>query len=211
MEAAGRDLISVCLGLPDRSAASGTDLVQCQTISSSSQEDRELFLTLQLNPQMYMLMRYNGVHILARKKIGNALVTAMIGEYMKATTTTSSQRLAAFIGLAPSIAMKIESSAKEENLDQEFQRRSKEVFTEIFPEHELCVDSCCGHQLPEMPAKFLKELGWPEDISALARSARKWFNRIDTDGFFILLLMFLFYSKFTARLIHLTNYRFWRP
>lgn len=34
---------------------------------------------------------------------------------------------------------------------------------------------------PEMLLKFLKELGFPEDTTALALSARKWFSRIDLD------------------------------
>ena len=99
---------------------------------------------------MLMLMRYNGVHRLARQKIAGELVTSLIGEYMKAKVTTSTQKVSFFIGLLPSMELHAGSdeSAVELILDPEFERRTKEVFLEMIPEHRHCVDSCCGHQLP---------------------------------------------------------------
>ena len=132
---------------------------------------------------MYMLMRYNGVPRLARKKIGDALVTTMIGKYLKATTTASSMRMAAFIGVVPAMDVKKVVSSTDE--DDEFNRRSKEVFLEIFPDHEHCADdakACVGHELPSMPLHFLKELGYPSDMTSLALAARQWFHRADLDG-----------------------------
>ena len=41
---------------------------------------------------MYMLMRYNKVPELARRKIGNSLVTSMISGYMKKMASSSSHR-----------------------------------------------------------------------------------------------------------------------
>ena len=133
---------------------------------------------------MLLLMRYNGVPKLARQKIGDALVSTMIVEHMKSTTTASSQRLAAFIGVAPAMNMKTTHKENtEESVHEEFDRRTRVVFVEIFPDHEHCTsDSCAGHQLPDMPLTFLKELGHPEDMTALTLAARKWFDRADADG-----------------------------
>ena len=44
------------------------------------------------------------------------------------------------------------------------------------------VDSYLVPYVPEMPSKFLKEMGYPEDTSAFAYAARQWFSRIDLDG-----------------------------
>ena len=57
---------------------------------------------------MLLLMRYNGVPKLAREKIASSLVTSMIGEYLKATTTASSLKLASFIGFPPSMEKEVE-------------------------------------------------------------------------------------------------------
>ena len=130
---------------------------------------------------MLVLMRYNGVPRLARKKIASSLVTSMIGEYLKATTTSSSLKLASFIGFPPSIEKEVYSNSKNEAADAEFDRRTEEVFLEIFPDHEHCGDTCCGHQLPEFPMKILEELKYPTDIAALAFVVRNWFARIDLD------------------------------
>ena len=117
---------------------------------------------------MLLLMRYNGVPKLAREKIASSLVTSMIGEYLKATTTASSLKLASFIGFPPSMEKEVDSNSKNEAADAEFDRRTEEVFLEIFPDHEHCGDTCCGHQLPEMPMKILNELKYPSDVAALA-------------------------------------------
>ena len=131
---------------------------------------------------MLLLMRYNGVPRLAQEKIANSLVTSMIGEYLKTTTTSSSLKLASFIGFPPSMEKKVESNSKDEAADAEFDRRTEEVFVEIFPDHEHCSDACCGHQLPEMSMKILNELKYPGDVAALAFEVRNWFARIDLDG-----------------------------
>ena len=102
---------------------------------------------------MYFLMQYHEVPRLARKKVGNSLVTLMIGEYIRTTTTTSSQRLASFIGRR--------MHRTDDKVDQAFERRTQEIYAEIFPDHHRCDKSCCGHRLPEMPFKFLKELNLP--------------------------------------------------
>ena len=51
-------------------------------------------------------IRYHNVHIMVRQKIGSAVLTAMISEYMKATTETSSSRLATTLGLPPAFCTK---------------------------------------------------------------------------------------------------------
>ena len=131
---------------------------------------------------MLLLMRYNGVPKLAREKIASSLVTSMIGEYLRATTTASSLKLASFIGFPPSMERGVDSNSKNEAADAEFDHRTEEVFLEIFPDHEHCGDTCCGHQLPEMPMKILNELRFPSDVTALALAVRNWFARIDLDG-----------------------------
>ena len=131
---------------------------------------------------MLLLMRYNGVPRLAREKIAGSLVTSMIGDYLKVTTTSSSLKLASFIGFPPSMEKEVDSNSKNEAADAEFDRRTEEVFLEIFPDHEHCDDACCGHQLPEMPMKIMQVLNFPLDIAALALETRKWFTRIDFDG-----------------------------
>jgi hypothetical protein len=125
---------------------------------------------------MLLLMRYNGVPRLAREKLANSLVTSMIGDYLKVTTTSSSLKLASFVGLPPSMENKVDST------DAEFERRTEEVFLEIFPDHDHCGDVCCGHQLPDMPMKILQELNSPIDVAALTFEVRNWFSRIDLDG-----------------------------
>ena len=131
---------------------------------------------------MLLLMRYNGVPRLAREKIAGSLVTSMIGDYLKVTTTSSSLKLASFIGFPPSMEKEVETNSNNEAADAEFDHRTEEVFLEIFPDHEHCGDTCCGHQLPEMPMKILNELKFPSDVTALALAVRNWFARIDLDG-----------------------------
>ena len=131
---------------------------------------------------MLLLMRYNGVPRLAREKIAGSLVTSMIGDYLKVTTTSSSLKLASFIGFPPSMEKEVDSNSKNEAADAEFDHRTEEVFLEIFPDHEHCGDTCCGHQLPELPMKILNELKFPSDVTALALAVRNWFARIDLDG-----------------------------
>ena len=131
---------------------------------------------------MLLLMRYNGVPRLAREKITGSLVTSMIGDYLKVTTTSSSLKLASFIGFPPSMEKEVDSNSKNEAADAEFDRRTEEVFLEIFPDHEHCGDTCCGHQLPELPMKILNELKYPSDVAALTFAVRNWFARIDLDG-----------------------------
>ena len=120
---------------------------------------------------MYLLMRYNGVPRLARQKIGESLVSSMIAEYSRATSAASSHRLASFVGIPPG-----------EVLDHEFERRVRQVYGEIFPDHQQCGTKCSGHQLPLMPMLFLKELGLPDEISLLPVRAKMWFYRMDVDG-----------------------------
>ena len=131
---------------------------------------------------MLLLMRHNGVPRLAQEKLAGSLVTSMIGDYLKATTTSSSLKLASFVGLPPSMEKRVDSNSKDEAADAEFERRTEEVFLEIFPDHEHCGDECCGHQLPDMPMKIMQELNYPIDVAALVFEARKWFFRIDLDG-----------------------------
>ena len=45
--------------------------------------------------------RYHQVHDLVRQKIGSALLTAMVAEYMQSTTDSASSRLATTLGLPP--------------------------------------------------------------------------------------------------------------
>ena len=131
---------------------------------------------------MLLLMRLNGVPRLAREKLAGSLVTSMIGNYLQATTTSSSLKLASFVGLPPSMQNKVDSISTDKDADAEFERRTEEVFVEIFPDHEHCSDACCGHQLPEMPMKILEELNYPSDVATLTFEVRNWFSRIDLDG-----------------------------
>jgi len=48
---------------------------------------------------MYLVMRAHQIPEIKKKKVGNSLVASMITEYMAATTTASSQRLASFLGM----------------------------------------------------------------------------------------------------------------
>ena len=136
---------------------------------------------------MWLVLKYQRVPVLAKEKIGAALINSMITDFMQMTSDASSRRLATLIGHPPGLVMgksQDPSSAgtSEENEHQEFDRRAEEVFREIFPEHARCrKGSCCGHSLPGMPLKFLRELHHPVDISALALEAKCWFARID-DG-----------------------------
>ena len=66
-------------------------------------------------------------------------------------------------------------------LDEEFERRSREVYLEVFPVHAHCDETCTGHMLPEMSMKFLDVLNNPEDLGSLTRELRAWYSRIDTD------------------------------
>ena len=66
--------------------------------------------------------------------------------------------------------------------DEEFARRTGEVYLEIFPVHAVCSESCSGHKLPQLAMKILKELGHPDDVTVLARRARDWFYRVDANG-----------------------------
>ena len=48
---------------------------------------------------MFLLMRAHNIPGMKRKKMGNGLVSTMIHDYMSATTSASSQRLASYLGM----------------------------------------------------------------------------------------------------------------
>jgi len=128
---------------------------------------------------LYIMLR-NKVPALSGQRISRSLMSAMIAEYMKATSTASSQRFASFLGMPLSLASSVQSDDTG-SCDEEFIRRSEAMYLEIFPDHSECGASCRGHTFPQTPLKFLKELKYPENISALGIEARKWFSRIDMD------------------------------
>ena len=132
---------------------------------------------------MYGIMRFQDVPKLVRKKIGNGLVTSMISDYVKATTTPSSIRLASFLGMPP--GMKMSGTGREKQHADgdltEFERRQADLFSEIFPQHEKCGESCAGHRLPEISRKLLGALAYPTDLADLIEKTRVWFERIDAD------------------------------
>jgi Ca2+-binding EF-hand superfamily protein len=194
---------------------------------------------------MYLLMRYNGVPEMAKKKIGNSLVTSMISSVMKKMSSASSHRLASFIGVPPSMERLIESAQKSPGLkwkevrtieptsreitsdrlvailrqktelsqedlnglniaglsflvyvkvddkyftpdetvalDAEFERRSREVYYEIFPDALHSEQESTGCKLPNMAMMLLGKLKYPVDLSAAALQAKKWFACIDVD------------------------------
>jgi hypothetical protein len=152
---------------------------------------------------MWLVMRYHNIHVLAKEKIGAALLTSMIAEYQRATTNSSSSRLATTLGLPPGFGSKvmpvkskdevelslvgqvdgIEAAGETKGDDTgEFQRRAEAVYLKV-PEHSQCASPYCkGHRLPEMSSKILKKLNYPIDASALALEVQKWFAAIDEDG-----------------------------
>ena len=130
---------------------------------------------------MYFLMYANGVPHLARKKISSALVRSMMKRFSEDTSSSSSQRLGSFIGLPPCMEKVITSKEEDAHLGQEFERRTAELYSEIFPAHQRCGDLCLGHQLPNMPLKFLQALGYPVDMTALEFATKHWFSRVDSD------------------------------
>ena len=67
-----------------------------------------------------------------------------------------------------------EDSDDDDEVHEEFHRRVKTLYLEIFPQHEACDETCEGHSLPDMPLKFLTEMAYPVDMSALTLEARKW-------------------------------------
>jgi len=153
---------------------------------------------------MWLVMQYHNIHGLAKEKIGAALLTSMIAEYQRATTNSSSSRLATTLGLPPGFRSKvmpvksngevessllgqvdsIEAAAETDGDDSgEFQRRAEAVYLKVFPEHSQCASCYCeGHRLPDMSSKILKKLNYPIDASALALEDKKWFAAIDEDG-----------------------------
>jgi Ca2+-binding EF-hand superfamily protein len=194
---------------------------------------------------MYLFMRYNGVPEMAKKKIGNSLVTSMISIFMKKMSSASSHRLASFIGVPPSMERLIESAQQSPGLkwkevrskeptgreikcdrlvailrqktelsqeeldglkiaglsflvyvkvddkyftpdetlvlDAEFERRSREVYYEIFPDALNSEEESTGCKLPNMAMMLLGRLKYPVDLSAAALQAKKWFSCIDVD------------------------------
>ena len=50
---------------------------------------------------MFLVMRYHRIPEMVKKKIGDALVTSMIADYMQTKTNAPSTRLAATLGLPP--------------------------------------------------------------------------------------------------------------
>ena len=125
---------------------------------------------------MYLVMRIHQIPEIKKKKVGNSLVTSMIAEYMAATTTASSQRLASFLGMKRDVNLISRGTQA-----AEFDRRTETLYLEIFPEHHACEDGCAGHELPDLPSRFLKEMNYPSDLKALVVAARAWFERIDVD------------------------------
>ena len=108
---------------------------------------------------------YQNVPGLARKKIGSGLITAMIIDYLKGTTTPSSLKISSFLGMPPGLETS-ESDSADIDVQTEFERRGGYLFTEIFPDHEQCADGCCvGHKLPELSRKFLAKLKYPKDLA----------------------------------------------
>ena len=132
----------------------------------------------------YVLMRVNGVPRMARQKIGASLVHSMIGEYVSQTTTSSSVRLATFIGLPPGMEFKGEEVEDDPEKMKAFDARAEDLYLEIFPEHAACEGShaCNGHNLPSYILKILGALQYPEDLTILSLRAKNWFAVIDTDG-----------------------------
>ena len=156
---------------------------------------------------MYLVMRFHQIPEIKKKKVGNSLVTSMITEYVAATTTASSQRLASFLGMKRDANL-----VSRERQAAEFDRRTEvcggtlkkfvamttsnfshlhlfapgicaqELYLEIFPEHQACGDGCNGHNLPDLPARILKEMDYPPDLKALVVAARAWFERVDVDA-----------------------------
>ena len=123
---------------------------------------------------MILVMRAHRIPELKRKKVGSSLISSMIAEYMSATSTASSQRLASFLG------MKRDTNLVSRNMQEaEFERRSEALYVEIFPEHHLCSADCAGHTLPDLPSRFLQEMDYPSDLPTLINAARAWFERID--------------------------------
>ena len=151
---------------------------------------------------VYLVMLAHNIPGMKRKKMENGLVSAMIHDYMAATTSASSQRLASFLGDDGGddqpvcsavdlilylhgcccIGMKRESISMTREAEQEFERRMEEFFSEIFPQHAQCHGSCRGHQLPSMANMFMKEMGYPVDLKDLTIAARSWYERIDLDA-----------------------------
>ena len=160
---------------------------------------------------MILAMLYHHVPALVRKKIGGGLLAAMIQEYMKATSTASTRRLASFLGMPLGLQLSEELKSEENSVaDAEFLRRTKvtsfrvnishseisdvrirppltdfyaqELYVEIFPAHAACGTECCGHDLPKMPLAFMTEMGFPDNVADLILAARKWFSRIDVDN-----------------------------
>jgi hypothetical protein len=59
------------------------------------------FRIFSINPlcvAVYLVMHAHDIPGMKRKKMENGLVTAMINDYMAATTSASSQRLASYLG-----------------------------------------------------------------------------------------------------------------
>ena len=138
---------------------------------------------------MYIIMRHQGIPEMAMRKKNASLLTSLINLFSEETTTASSQRLASFVGMPPSLSNRINfeesahSEGKEDSIqDHEVDRRILELYTNIFPEHAQCVEGCSGHCLPAIPATLLTVLGVPSDVASLSLKARHWFGKIDITG-----------------------------
>lgn len=128
---------------------------------------------------MYIVMRAHKVADMKRRKMESSLVASLIRDYMAATSSASSQRLASFLGIKRDVNLVSQAIQ-----DHEFDRRTSSLYLEIFPEHEGCTNlqACTGHRLPELPSLVLEEMGFPSDMKALASAVGAWFTRIDEDG-----------------------------
>ena len=131
---------------------------------------------------MIWVMIHHRVPALARQKVEASLISALITEYTKVTSTASTKKLASFMGMPPSLAASNRTQTKGQTWEPnaEFRQRAFELFSEIFPEHAACAgQACIGHKLPKMARTFLREMAYPHDVERLDCDAKKWFARID--------------------------------
>jgi len=120
----------------------------------------------------YLVMMYHGVPKMARQKQIRGLVNCMVDAYMDDNLTSSAHTLAILLG----------PSSDHGQDEDEFLRRSDDLYLKIFPEHSHCEGKeCQGHQLPVFPRIIMHELDHPKDLLALTEAASKWFDRIDDD------------------------------
>ena len=138
---------------------------------------------------MLVIMRHHGIPKMAERKKNAWMLTSLINRFAEETTTASSQRLASFVGMPPSLSNRInfEDSAdaqgqNDDIQDHEVDRRILNLYTNIFPEHAQCGEGCKGHCLPAIPATLLTALEVPADVASLSLKARHWFRKIDITG-----------------------------